>query len=96
MSIKNTKQKGNRNERRSMEYLEQRGFRCCRSAASLGVWDIIGIGTSSIVLVQVKSNRWPLTAEMNTLREFQAPYNCQRVVHRWDDYDSEPKIRVVE
>lgn len=40
----NCKAKGNRNERRSMELLEATGYRCCRSAASLGARDIIGVG----------------------------------------------------
>ena len=37
----NAKRKGNRNEHRSIALLEAAGYRCSRSAASLGEWDII-------------------------------------------------------
>lgn len=49
------KRKGTRNEHRSIVLLEHAGYRCSRSAASLGVWDIIGIGPVDVVLVQVKT-----------------------------------------
>jgi Holliday junction resolvase len=41
----NTAGKGARNERRSMALLEAAGYQCTRAAASLGAWDIIGIGS---------------------------------------------------
>jgi hypothetical protein len=40
----NAKRKGTRNEHRSIALLESAGYRCSRSAASLGEWDIVGIG----------------------------------------------------
>jgi len=51
----NAKAKGRRNEHRSMALLEAAGYRCTRSASSLGEWDIIGIGRADVVLVQVKT-----------------------------------------
>ena len=48
----NAKAKGTRNEHRSIRLLEAAGYRCCRSAASLGAWDIVGIGSCDVVLVQ--------------------------------------------
>ena len=85
MGIKNTKAKGSRQEHRSIAYLEKLGYRCTRSAASLGAWDIVGVGLTDFVLVQVKSNRWPGTKEMEVLRKFQCPPNCIKIVHRWRD-----------
>ena len=41
----NRKRKGTKNERRSMTVLEAAGYRCTRSAASLGEWDILGISS---------------------------------------------------
>lgn len=38
-----------------MRLLEAAGYGCTRSAASLGEWDIIGIGSRDVVLVQVKT-----------------------------------------
>ncbi len=39
-----------------MALLEAAGYLCTRAAASLGAWDVIGIGPTDIVLLQVKSN----------------------------------------
>lgn len=79
----NAKAKGTRNEHRSMRVLEAAGYRCTRSAASLGEWDIIGIGTGDVVLCQVKSGRWPGSLEMGVLREFVVPPGVRKLVHRW-------------
>jgi Holliday junction resolvase len=58
------KAKGARNEHRSIKLLESAGYRCTRSASSLGEWDIVAIGSTDAVLVQCKTNRWPAPAEM--------------------------------
>lgn len=91
--IKNTKAKGNRNEHRTMALLEAAGYRCCRSAASLGEWDVVAIGTTDVVLVQCKSNEWPRAVEMETLRNFAVPPNCRKLVHRWRDRQRLPDVR---
>lgn len=87
-----TKLKGTRNEHRSIDLLEAKGYRCTRAAASLGVWDIVGVGPKDIVLCQVKSNRWPGSVEMEKLQAFQAPRNCHKLVHRWCDRQPEPDV----
>jgi Holliday junction resolvase len=46
----NTKRKGTRNEHRSKALLEAAGYAVCRAAASLGAWDLIGIGSAEVVL----------------------------------------------
>ncbi len=79
----NTKRKGSRNEHRSKALLEADGYRITKSGASLGEWDLIGIGPSDFVVVQVKTNRWPGSAEMNAMREFPVPANCHKLIHRW-------------
>jgi Holliday junction resolvase len=73
----NTKAKGNRNEYRSIAVLEAAGYACTRAAASLGAWDIIGIGSADVVLCQVKTRDWPGAAEMEALNLFLAPANAQ-------------------
>lgn len=55
----NTTAKGTRNEHRSITLLEATSYRCTRAVASLGAWDIIGIGSTDVVLVQVKTRAWP-------------------------------------
>ncbi len=91
----NTKAKGTRNEHRSMTLLKAAGYQCTRAAASLGAWDMIGIRSTDVVLVQVKTNQWPGTAEMETLRDFPCPPHCRKLVHRWRDRQRLPDVRVV-
>jgi hypothetical protein len=79
----NAKAKGTRNEHRSIAILEAAGYRCTRSAASLGDWDIVGIGPTDVVLVQVRTRDWPGLLERAALREFQVPPNCRKLLHRW-------------
>lgn len=95
MTLKNSKAKGNRQEYRTMRLLEAAGYSCCRAAASLGAWDVIGIGPTDIVLVQVKSNKWPGSVEMEQLTLFKAPSNARKLVHRWRDRARMPDVREV-
>jgi Holliday junction resolvase len=66
----NAKAKGTRNEHRSMKLLETAGYTVTRAAASLGAWDIIGIGSTERVALPVKTRDWPGSVEMETLRSF--------------------------
>ena len=91
----NAKAKGTRNEHRSILLLEAAGYNCCRSAASLGAWDIIGIGSTDLVLVQVKTRDWPGSAEMEALKSFAAPPNCRKLVHRWRDRQRIPDLKEI-
>lgn len=76
-----------------MRLLEAMGYRCTRSAASLGEWDVIAIGPTDVLLVQVKSNRWAPPDEMAVLQEFVAPPGVRKVIHRWDSRKSLPQVR---
>ena len=76
-----------------MEILEAAGYRCTRSAASLGAWDIVGVGADGFVLCQVKSSQWPGAVEMEVLSGFRCPANCRRLVHRWRPYRRLPDVR---
>jgi Holliday junction resolvase len=89
----NTKAKGSRNERRSIRLLEAAGYACTRAAASLGVFDIIGIGSADLVLVQVKTRDWPAAEELETIRSFPAPPNARKLLHRWRDHASLPDVK---
>lgn len=88
-----SKRKGTRNEHRSIALLEASGYRCTRSAGSLGEWDIVAIGSTDTVLVQCKTNRWPSPLEMETMRLFPVPVNCRKLVHRWDDRKRMPLVK---
>ncbi len=91
----NAKRKGSKNEHRTMRLLESSGYRCTRAAASLGVFDVVGISGSDVVLVQVKTRDWPWAVEMEDLREFPAPPNARKLVHRWRDRERLPDVKEV-
>jgi Holliday junction resolvase len=91
----NCKRKGTRNEHRSIKLLEAAGYACTRAAASLGVFDIIGVGSADIVLVQVKTRDWPGSVEMETIKLFACPPNARKLVHRWRDGRRMPDVREV-
>jgi hypothetical protein len=95
VGLKNAKQKGSRNEFKTMRGLEMWGYVCMKAGGSLGVWDVIGIGEDTIVLVQCKSNAWPGSVEMSALRSFRAPINAIKFVHRWRDRQPLPDIRII-
>lgn len=92
----NAKAKGTRNEHRSIRILEAAGYACTRAAASLGAWDIIGVGSGDLVLVQVKTRDWPGSGEMETLRLFRCPSNCRRLIHRWRDGARLPDVKEID
>ena len=89
----NAKAKGTRNERRSKALLEASGYSVCRAAASLGAWDLVAIGSTDVVLCQVKTRDWPGAAEMEALQAFAAPPNCRKILHRWRDRQRVPDVR---
>ena len=91
----NAKRKGTRNEHRSMRLLEAAGYAVTRAAASLEAWDLVGIGSTDVVLVQLKSRDYPGSVEMETLRLFIAPPFCRKLVHRWRDHQRVPDAREI-
>lgn len=92
----NRKAKGNRNEHKSRAILEASGYAVTRAAASLGVFDLVGIGSTDVVLVQVKTRDWPGATEMESIRSFPCPSNCRRLIHRWRDRQRTPDVKEVE
>ncbi|MBX3027781.1 hypothetical protein KF840_23040 [bacterium] len=93
MAIQNAKAKGTRNEHRSRVLLEAAGYAVTRAAGSLGAWDLIGIGSTDVVLVQCKTNRPPPPAEREALAAFRVPPNCRRLIHVWRDRQRVPDVR---
>ncbi len=89
----NTKAKGTRNEHRSKAIFEAAGYAVCRAAASLGVWDLIAVSGTDLVLCQARTRDWPGAAELETLRDFPAPANCRKLVHRWRDRQRLPDVK---
>jgi hypothetical protein len=63
--------------------------------ASLGIFDIVSIGPSDVVLVQTKSNDWPRAVEMGSIRNFVCPPAARKLIHRWRDRQRQPDVKVV-
>lgn len=49
--------KGLRAERRAQQLLEAQGYRCSRSVASAGLFDLVAVGHGEIRLIQVKAGK---------------------------------------
>lgn len=89
----NAAAKGRRNEHRSIALYEALGYECIRAAASKGLWDFVAIGPSDVVLVQVKSTRWPSSVEMEQMQLARVPPGVRKVVHRWRHRARMPDVR---
>ncbi|MBA4121337.1 MAG: hypothetical protein H0X72_02590 [Acidobacteria bacterium] len=91
----NKKAKGNRNEYKTMRLLESVGYECFRMAASKGAFDVIAVSPSDVLLIQVKSNRFPSSLEMETIKAFECPINARKLIHVWQDRKRLPVVKEV-
>jgi Holliday junction resolvase len=89
----NTARKGRRNEYKSIKLLEALGYYCQRSAASKGLFDIVAISLTEVLLVQCKSNRWPSALELEQMKALAVPDNARKLVHLWKDRCNLPVIK---
>ena len=69
--------KGYIKEIRAVHELKKRGYIAFRSAGSRSPFDVVGISSSEIILLQVKSGRKHLKDEIRKLREIKVP-KCVR------------------
>jgi len=69
--------KGYIKEIRAVHELKSRGYIAFRSAGSRSPFDVVGISSSEILLLQVKSGRKHLKDEIRKLREIRVP-KCVR------------------
>ncbi len=76
-----------------MKILESAGYCCVKAGASLGIFDILGLSSTDMVCVQVKSNRGPGSVELETLKNFKVPPNCRKLLHIWIDRSREPIVK---
>lgn len=88
----NTASKGRRNEHRSMATYIAQGFTCIRAAGSRGAWDFAAFSAHNVVLVQVRSSRWPGPAERKALANFPAAPFVIRELHRWRHRARKPDV----
>lgn len=69
--------KGYIKEIKAVHELKRRGYIAFRSAGSRSPFDVVGISSSEIILLQVKSGRKHLKDEIRKLREIKVP-KCVR------------------
>jgi hypothetical protein len=82
---KSAKGKGSRKELETIEILKSLGFTCTKAGGSFGSWDVVGYDDERVLLIQVKSNRWPAQIELRRLMEGPVPDSCARLIFRFDD-----------
>lgn len=88
----NTARKGRSREYRSRRLLEAAGYEVIRSAASKGTWDLVGLSSSDVVLVQVKCNTMPAPAEREAMKGAKCPPNGRKLVHLYKDGNYLPAV----
>ncbi len=70
-------------------------YACTRAAANLWAWDVIGIGSADVVLLQAETRDWTGETEMETLRLFPSPPNRRKLVHRRRDWRRQPDVKEI-
>jgi Holliday junction resolvase len=91
--LKNAKGKGSRAERRAIKILEDAGYICTKAGGSLGMFDVIAIGTLDVRCLQVKSGTKYLSGiEREAIQQLRVPVNCSREVWRFPDRCKAPLI----
>jgi hypothetical protein len=75
-----------------MRLLETFGYQCTRAAGSHGVWDVIGLSETDIVLVQVKRGAPPKPAEVEQMQLSKCPPNARKLVHVWQPNQRLPRV----
>ena len=90
----NTKKKGSKNERKAKTILEQAGYVCTKSGASLGLFDIIAENPLGIRHVQVKSNRIPDPVEREDMVNMRKQLPANSTIEFWVFYDGQQEPRI--
>jgi len=91
----NTKAKGSRREWQAMKILEGLGYLVTHAAASLGMFDLIALNSTSMRLIQVKANRNPSKAEMEAMKHLLVPSCASKEIWIFEDRKATPSITVV-
>jgi len=92
----NTKAKGTRAEHRCMRHLEAVGYVCTRASASLGIFDVIGIGPQDVRLIQVKAGTARLSVpDREAIKALKVASSVSKELWRYPDRARTPLIEVL-
>jgi Holliday junction resolvase len=87
------KAKGSRGERRCIRILEAAGYCCCKAGGSLGLFDVVAVGSQDVRCIQVKCGGSYLSGvEREQIRALAVPPNVSRECWRFPDYARAPLI----
>jgi Holliday junction resolvase len=87
------KRKGTRAELKAIRLLEAAGYVCTKAGGSLGLFDVVAIGTHDVRCIQVKSGGARLSMiEREQIAALAVPANVTREYWRWPDYARAPVI----
>ena len=92
----NAKQKGARRERQVRKILESHGYLVVKAGGSLGMFDLLAVGSQLLYMIQVKSNRMPGKIEMKRIADFPCPSYAVKEIWVLKDRVKDPEIIVVE
>lgn len=85
-----------KSEARTRAWLERNGFYAVRAAGSLGLFDLVGLRTDSLLLIQAKCNQGPRKDEYEKLRGFtNYPSSGKKLVFIWKAWQRDPIIKEV-
>lgn len=93
----NTKQKGRNQDYKSIKLMKLHGAEdACISAASLGIFDVIGWGNTGSIFIQNKTNALPPTSEMIGLLRAIVPCSAIKVLMVWKDHARFPVFYLID
>jgi Holliday junction resolvase len=91
-----SKRKGSRAELRAIRILEAAGYCCTKAGGSLGLFDVIALGSKDVKAIQVKAGTARLSGvEREAIRLQTVPPNCSKENWRFPDYCRQPLIEVL-
>jgi Holliday junction resolvase len=91
-----SKRKGSRAELRCIRILEAAGYVCTKAGGSLGVFDVVALGSKDVRAIQVKAGTARLSGlEREAIALLTVPPNCSKEYWRFPDRCKHPLIEVL-
>ena len=92
-----SKRKGSRAELRCIRILETAGYLCTKAGGSLGLFDVIALGSKDVRAIQVKcgARPWLSPAEREAIQLVSVPPNVSKELWKFPDYCRQPTIEVI-
>lgn len=88
----NSKRKGTRTEHKARRILEAAGYTVLKAGGSLGLFDLVALGSTDVRCVQVKCNGYCSAAEREQLQLLVVAPNVSKEIWRFKDRVKAPLI----